>query len=198
MTDWQHHYETGETPWNRGGPSPALVQWLVTHRLSGRVLVPGCGHGHDLVALAGSGAEQVTGLDIAPGGVAEARERTAGLANILVLLGDLFTWCHEEGRGQFDWVFEHTCFCAIPRELRDDYVAAVAAALRPGGHLLAVFYLKPWDEGEDQMQGPPFGSDIEELDRRFGPCFELLDSYVPDVSYSGREGKELLRLLRRK
>jgi hypothetical protein len=69
--------------------------------------------------------------------------------------------------------------------------------LQPGGNLLAIFYLRPWDEGEDQAQGPPFKSDIDELDRRFGPSFTLLESYVPDVSYSGREGRELLRLLRR-
>jgi len=166
--------------------------------MSGRVLVPGCGHGHDLVTLADSGAEEVTGLDIAPGGVAAAQERTASLANVRVVLGDLFAWTHGEGRGQFDWVFEHTCFCAIPRELRDEYVRAVTDALKPGGHLLAVFYLKPWDAGEDQLQGPPFGSEIEELDQRFGPHFELLDSYVPNVSYTGREGKELVRLLRRR
>lgn len=198
MTDWQQHYETGNTPWNRGGPSPALVQWLEKNRLAGRILVPGCGHGNDLVPLADSGAEEVVGLDIAPGGVAAAQERTAGLANVRVVLGDLFVWCRGEGRGQFDWVFEHTCFCAIPRELRDDYVSAVATALKTGGHLLAVFYLKPWDEGEDQDQGPPFGSEVAELDLRFGTHFELLESYVPNVSYAGREGKELVRLLRRK
>ena len=197
MTDWQQHYETGHTPWNRGGPAPALGQWLGTHRMSGRVLVPGCGHGHDLTALAASGAEEITGLDIAPGGVAAAQERTAGLTNVRVLHGDLFTWCHEAGRGQFEWAFEHTCFCAIPRERRDDYVSAIAAALRPGGHLLAVFYLRPWDEGEDQEQGPPFGTSTEELDARFAGPFALVSSVVPDVSYAGREGKELFRLLRR-
>ena len=166
--------------------------------MQGNVLVPGCGHGHDLVALAGSGADSVTGLDIAPGGVTAARERTAHLGNVRVELGDLFAWCHGEGRGMFDWVFEHTCFCAIPREMRDSYVSAIADALKPGGYMLAIFYLKPWDDGEDQMQGPPFGCSADELDERFGAQFELLESAVPGVSYTGREGKELLRLLRRR
>ena len=198
MTDWQHHYETGNTPWNSGGAAPALVQWMERHSMHGPVLAPGCGHGHDLVALADSGAAGVVGLDIAPGGVAAARERTAGLSNVRVELGNLFEWTHGAGRGQFDWVIEHTCFCAIPREMRESYVSAIADALKPGGTMLALFYLKPWDEGEDQMQGPPFGCSTEELDERFGPSFELLDSTVPDVSYSGREGKELLRTLRRR
>ena len=197
MTDWQHHYATGNTPWDRGGPAPALLHWLETHRLHGRVLVPGCGSGHDLVTLAGSGASQITGLDIAPGGVAAASARTASLPQVSVVEGDLFEYAHGPGRGQFDWVFEHTCFCAIPRERRDDYVSAVTAALKPGGFLLAIFYLHPWDAGEDQEQGPPFRSEVAELDRRFGTAFTVLESFVPAVSYAGREGKELVRLLRR-
>ncbi len=197
MTDWQQYYASGNTPWDRGGPAPPLLQWLETHRLHGRVLVPGCGTGHDLVALAGSGASQITGLDIAPGGVAAAKERTATLPQVSVMEGDLFAFAHEQGAGQFDWVFEHTCFCAIPRERRDDYVSAVAAALKPGGSLLAIFYLHPWDAGEDQEQGPPFRSEVSELDQRFGASFTLVESYVPSASHPGREGKELVRLLRR-
>lgn len=198
MTDWQELYESGVTPWDRGGPSPPLVQWLETHRLDGRVLVPGCGHGHDLTALANSGAEAVVGFDIAPGGVAAAREKTGAFANVTVELGDFFAFAHGHAEaGNFDWIFEHTCFCAIDRERRDDYVRAAAAALKPGGHLLAVFYLHPWAEEEDQDQGPPFRSTVEELDQRFSPHFTILESYVPSVSYTGREGRELLRLLRR-
>jgi hypothetical protein len=111
--------------------------------------------------------------------------------------GDFFRFAHADGHGQFDWMFEHTCFCAIDPERRDDYVRAAAAALKPGGCLIAVFYLNPWAEGEDQNQGPPFASTVEELDRRFSSDFTLLESFVPSVSYSGREGRELFRVLRR-
>lgn len=198
MTDWQQYYESGDTPWDRGGPSPPLVQWLGGHRLHGRVLVPGCGHGHDLVALAGSGADEIVGLDLAPGAIAAAGARTAALPNVSVKLGDLFEFGAGEGREAFDWVFEHTCFCAIDPGMRDRYAHAVASALKPGGTLLAVFYLKPWKEDEDQAQGPPFGTSGTELDQRFGERFTVLEAYVPDVSYSGREGRELLRVMRRK
>lgn len=166
--------------------------------MTGRVLVPGCGHGHDLTALANSGAEEVHGLDIAPGAVALAQQRTAGLHGVSVAPGDLFSLPDTTPVGGYDWMFEHTCFCAIPRDRRGDYVRSAAHTLGQGGHLLAVFYLRPWDEGEDQEQGPPFGCTEEELGRRFSPYFELLSSAVPTRAYSGREGKELLRLLRRK
>lgn len=195
--DWQARYEANETPWDRGGPAPGLTAWLKNHRMHGRVLVPGCGHGHDLTALAGSGAEAVVGLDIAPAAVALAGERCAGLPGVSVLEGDLFAMATGPLRGSFDWIFEHTCYCAIPRERRPDYVAAVHAALRPGGHLLAVFYLQPWDAHEDQDQGPPFGTGTESLDAMFADRFALMERWQPTVAYTGREGREEMRLLRR-
>jgi SAM-dependent methyltransferase len=121
----------------------------------------------------------------------------AGVPHISLKHGDFFQFAQQEGREAFDWVFEHTCFCAIDRDLRDDYVLAAHAALKPGGHLLAVFYLRPWAENEDQTQGPPFGTSEAELDQRFGSRFTVLESFVPEVSYSGREGRELLRLMLR-
>ncbi len=197
MTDWQHHYATGNTPWDRGGPAPALVEWLGSHRLHGRGLVPGCGHGHDLGPLSESGALEVVGLDLAEGAANAARERHAGRPDVSVVHGDLFAFGKGEGRDSFDWVFEHTCFCAIDPALRGDYVEAVTAALKPGGHLVAIFYLEPWDKDEDQNQGPPFRVTVAELDERFGKVFTVLESFVPAVSYPGREGRELFRVLRR-
>lgn len=198
MTDWQKYYEENNTPWDRGGPSPALVDWLKTGRMSGRVLVPGCGHGNDLIALAASGAGEVVGLDIAPGAIAAAAERTSGLHGVSLLAGDLFVLGAGELKASFDWVFEHTCFCAIDPARRPDYVRAVASLLKPGGHLLAVFYLEPWEAGEDPLQGPPFRSEVPALDALFGADFELLESAVPASAYPGREGRELLRLLRKR
>ena len=84
----------------------------------------------------------------------------------------------------FDWLFEHTLFCAIPPARRDDSVAAAARWVRPGGNYLAVNYLQPRDE-----TGPPFGTTIAELRRRFGPHFELVRHWRPR-SFAGREGRE--------
>jgi hypothetical protein len=93
-------------------------------------------------------------------------------------------------RGRFDWLFEHTCFCAIDPALRDQYVHAAATALRPGGLLLGIFYnIQP-------KSGPPFGTTREELLMRFRPHFRLLESAVPR-SFPNRTGKELLMLWRK-
>ncbi len=188
--DWEARYQSHDTPWDKGCAAPPLIEWLETNDLCGKVLVPGCGSGHDVRAIANSGVETVIGLDLAPSAIDSAGNQPRvgseryRLANFLSLPPELV--------GAFDWVFEHTCFCAIDPTLRATYVRAVAAALVPGGHLLAIFYL---DVGE-RDGGPPFGTTREELDDLFGATFETLTESVPTRSYEGREGCELLRVLR--
>jgi SAM-dependent methyltransferase len=169
------------------------VDFLSENRVDGRVLVPGCGFGHDVRALAAQGAE-VVGLDIAPSAVEGAR-RFPRVADERYEVGDLFA-LPEPMRGAFDWVWEHTCFCAIDPARRADYVAAVHAALKPGGRLLAIFYLDPGNASPEE--GPPFEVSVAELDRLFLPWFELEREWLPRRAYPGREGREWMRVLRRR
>lgn len=191
-TDWEDHYQRGETPWEKGAPCPGLVDFLAGEGVHGRVLVPGCGSGHDARALAAT-ADEVVGIDIAPSAIKAARA-VPRIGSERFELADLFA-LPARWRGSFDWVWEHTCFCAIDREMRPAYVDAVAAALRPGGHLLAIFFLDPGHENPDD--GPPFGVSPAELDSLFSPKFTLLREWVPARVYAGREGGEKMRLLRR-
>ncbi len=49
--------------WAKGAPSPPLMQYLERHKVSGRAMVPSCGHGHEM-ALAVSHGIDAIGLDI--------------------------------------------------------------------------------------------------------------------------------------
>jgi SAM-dependent methyltransferase len=178
-------------PWEKGAPAPGLVDFLQHEPVRGRVLVPGCGWGHDVRALAAS-ADEVVGLDIAPSAIAGAR-RFPNVGGERYLHGDLFA-LPAELHHAFDWVFEHTCFCAIDPGQRPAYVQAVHDALKPGGELLAIFYLDPDHDSPDD--GPPFGVSIAELDRLFSPRFDLLREWLPARAYPGREGREWMRILR--
>jgi methyl halide transferase len=192
-TDWEAQYQKGEMPWEKGAPCPGLVDFLAENRVAGRVLVPGCGLGHDVRVLAAQGAE-VIGLDIAPSAV-EAASKIPAAAGERYELGNLFD-LPASMRGAFDWVWEHTCFCAIDPSMREAYVEAVHTALKPGGHLLAIFYLDPGNDSPDE--GPPFEVSIAELNRLFLSRFELLREWLPAHAYPGREGREWMRVLRRR
>ena len=199
-TDWEGQYRAGDTPWDKGAPAPPLLAWLEdpAHRFAGRVLVPGCGLGHDVRAIAATGqAAEVYGLDVSPAALAAAR-RTPAAGNETYVEADLFN-LPAALRGRFDWVFEHTCFCAVAPARRVEYVQAVAGALRPGGRLLAIFYLQPWNKGESRPPGggPPFGVEVQELDALFAGMFERVEEWTPTRAYKGREGRELMRLLRK-
>jgi len=187
---WENRYQTNDMPWEKGSPSPGLVDFLAAHPElpRGTVCVPGCGTGHDVRAWAKSGFDAY-GFDIAPSGIRLSMEKTeaAGLAAKFQLLDFL----RDAATTRFDWIFEHTLFCAIEKDQRDDYVRAVLRWLKPGGQYLAVNYIIPDEDG------PPFGTTRDEQWQRFSPHFDLLQEWVPR-SYPNRTGLELMLWWRRK
>ncbi len=190
MTDWETRYQQRDTPWDKGAPHPALVEYLGRTPIGGRVLVVGCGLGYDVRALAAAGA-RVTGIDIAPSAV-RAAESFTKIADETYLLADLFALPPALSH-RFDWIWEHTCFCAIDPAARADYLRGVLDALTPDGRILAVFYLDPGVEA-----GPPFGVTTGDLDALFGGDFRLVREWSPAHTYPEREGRERMRLLQRK
>jgi hypothetical protein len=186
---WEQRYQTRDMPWEKGAPSPGLVDFLSAHpKLPlGTVCVPGCGTGHDVRAWAKAGFDTF-GFDIAPSAVRLAAEatRAAGLSARFEL-ADFLT---ASPPMLFDWIFEHTLFCAIQPSERDQYVSAVLRWLKPGGQYLAVNYFIT------DTAGPPFGTTREEQWERFSPHFQLIEEWVPR-SYPNRVGLERMFWWRR-
>ena len=195
-TDWEAAYVAGDTPWDKGAPSPALVWEFGRLPIHGRALVPGCGSGNDLPAVLAGGATEVVGLDPAPTAVTKATVRHHADHRIRIVEGSLFE-TPVEWNGAFDSVVEHTCFCAIRRSLRVAYVEAVARVLRPGGELVAVFYMNPRDDPDPRL-GPPFSSNVEELRSRFEPWFDIVHAGIPGDAFPERVGREEVWRLRRR
>lgn len=190
--DWDDFYRRGDVFWDNGAPAPALKQYLERQPISGRALVPGCGRGHE-VALAVERGLDAMGLDIAPTGVAEARQLYPDLAHRFVA-GDLFD-PPTEMHGAFDVVLEHTCMSALPPALRAKYRAGIDRTLRAGGLLIGVWFINPdLDPGEE---GPPFPFSLADLTALFADRYEIVEDYVPEVAFRGRENRERVRVLRR-
>jgi len=187
---WEQRYQTSDTPWDKGEASPGLVDFLAAHPelKRGPVCVPGCGVGHDVRAWARPGFDAF-GCDLAPSAIQLAKARTADAG--LKAGFALEDFLEDEPPFLFDWVFEHTLYCAIvPRE-RDHYVTAALRRLKPDGQYLAVNYLIPDEDG------PPFGTTRDELLKRFSPHFDLVSEWAPR-SYPNRTGLELMLWWKRK
>jgi SAM-dependent methyltransferase len=188
-SDWSRNYEDGNTPWDKGYGAPPLKEYLDRLPFTGRVLVPGCGRGHDVRLLAEQGAEAV-GQDISTVATEMARA-IKPVGNETYVTGDFLD--PNTDLGSFDLVFEHTCLCAILPEERAAYVRAACGALKPGGNLLSIFYVKL-----EKSEGPPFPISTEEINKLFHPFFETLESWAPTQTYPVREGREQMRLMRKK
>ena len=193
--EWQRRYEENDTPWDKGGPAPALTKFLREGRIGGRVLVPGCGKGHDVRALGEHPDISAVGLDLAPGAIAQAKAlsiKTGSGTNVNFIVGNFFHLPRKLQRS-FDWVVEHTCFCALDPEQRGGYVQGASTALLTGGRIFGIFYLTP-----DVEHGPPFAISQEELSGLFDPHFTLLEEWVPRESFPGRENRELVRIMQKR
>jgi len=189
--DWEARYRAGDTPWEKGRPHPGLIWWLRERRLSGRIVVPGCGSGHDVRYLAAKGAS-VHGLDVAESALKSAAKYPL-VGTEEYRLCDI---CQPDPSlvGTFDHAFEHTCFCALHPSQREPYLHGLTSLLKPGGTLLAIFYLNP----DHEEPGPPYGIPRQDLlsllSKNYLPLFEATG--IP--TYPGREGRELIIHLRKK
>lgn len=159
---WQQRFDAGQLPWDRGAPSPQLAAWLGDGSLKpGRIAVPGCGSGHEVVALA-RGGFSVTAIDYALGAVrlTQGRLAAAGLA-AEVVQADVLTW---QPAAPLDAVYEQTCLCALHPDHWVAYAARLHAWLRPGGTLtlLAMQALRE-SAGQGLIEGPPYHVDVNAL-----------------------------------
>ena len=184
---WEQRYQSGDMPWEKGEPCPGLVDFLAAHPELAQghptVAVPGCGTGHDVRAWAQAGFH-VSGFDLAPSAVRLAQERSRAAGLTIPFLQADFLQDPPPGP-PFDWMFEHTLFCAIQPERRPDYLNSALRWLKSGGHLLAVHYMIR------DTEGPPFGTHQQELFELFSPHFDLRQGWIPR-SYPNRTGLELM------
>jgi methyl halide transferase len=159
---WEQRFAAGETPWDRGAPSPQLAAWLGSGALRPcRILVPGCGSGYEVAELAMAGFE-VTGLDYADEAIARAHRRLQDTrANATLVQADVLAWQPDR---PFDAVYEQTCLCALYPDQWREYADQLHRWLAPGGRLYALFLqlLRPGAEG-GAIQGPPYHCDINAM-----------------------------------
>ena len=183
---WNQIYQTETTPgWDLEAPSPVLKDVLPQIKLNkSRIAVLGCGSGQDAAYLAQQG-HIVTGFDFSSEAIERAQSAFHHIHNLNFVHADVFT-LPPHFFNQFDVVFEHTCYCAIPPEKRDDLVKVWKKLLTENGYLLGVFFA--WDH----PKGPPYGSTEWEIRERLKRDFQFLYWTRWAHSHTWRQGLELV------
>jgi methyl halide transferase len=183
-SDWDEHYQEKTPRWDLGEAAPAFRSLLQSNQpKTGKTAVLGCGRGYDALLFAEFGFE-VVGFDFAPTAIASATSLAQTTNNTAQFLErDIFSLATDFS-DYFDYVVEHTCFCAIPPERRLEYVQLVCSILRPKGELIAVFFT------HNRPGGPPFGTTPAEIQQYFEADFELLCLEPILNSVPSRQGEE--------
>lgn len=164
---WQERFATGDLPWDRGGPNPQLNAWLAAGEIApgNHVIVPGCGQGWEVDALAAAGMH-VTGLDYTPGAIALCRARLEqGHHRAELVEANVLHW---QPAAPLDAIFEQTCLCALHPDYWTHYAAQLHGWLKPGGKLLALFMQvpikRPYNSSvQGFVTGPPYHCDIHAM-----------------------------------
>lgn len=160
---WQERFETQQTGWDRGGPSPRLLAWLDQGALQPcRIAVPGCGRGWEVAELGARGFE-VTGIDYTQAAVDIARSlcQERGVA-AEVVQADVLQYRPTQ---PFDAIYEQTCLCALHPGHWLAYARQLHGWLRPQGVLWVMFMqmLRPAASEQGLIEGPPYHCDINAM-----------------------------------
>jgi SAM-dependent methyltransferase len=177
---WESRYREQSTPWDLGGPTPALVHYLKSVPREKSILIPGAGYAYEAEWLHNNGFQNIHVVDYSKQAILEAQERIASANTIQWSSEDFF-----EHEGVYDLIVEQTFFCAIDPKLRSKYVQKMKSLLRPSGRLVGLLFNFPLSK-----EGPPFGGSEAEYRNLFSAEFEILHLENCYNSIKPRAGRE--------
>ena len=121
---WDARFHQNRMPWDAGS-TPADLEYYLTGKRGGRVLIPGCGSAYEARSFLEKGYE-VVAIDFSQAAVERARAEL-GPWHTAVVLGDFFS--HNFGARAFDIVYERAFLASLPRRMWAPYAARVAELL---------------------------------------------------------------------
>ncbi len=184
---WSERYVSSNTGWDLGSVAPPLRAYFDQLTVQSiRILIPGCGYGHEGIYLFKKGFLHVNLLDFVSEPLQNIQSNFPEFPDDQLFVEDFF-----DHQGQYDLIVEQTLFCAIDPKKREDYAKKVAELLAPGGKHVGLLFNRTFDGG------PPFGGTKEEYMTYFQPYFSEIQMEPCYNSVSPRAGTELFIKLRK-
>ncbi|AZZ38020.1 class I SAM-dependent methyltransferase [Bdellovibrio sp. qaytius] len=188
---WTDIYNEGNPGWDLGEPAVAFKDMIQRIKLpKSRILVLGCGAGHDAALFAEAG-HVVTAVDFSEGAIKKAKSLYSHLENLTFVQQDIFALPHDWNE-TFDVIVEHTCFCAIDPDRRKEMVKLWRRLLHEEGQIMGVFFAML------KRAGPPYGSSEWEIRELLKNSFHFLFWGRWRESIPRREGRELFVLAKKR
>lgn len=191
---WDNRYQEGNTGWDIGGLSPVLKTYIdQLEDKDIKILIPGGGNAYELSYLHEKGFKNSYLIDLSPTVINNFIKRNPSIDKKYLIEGNYF-----DHNIQYDLILEQTFFCAIDRNLRQQYVNHSYNLLKPKGKLVGLLWsVDPVSPTQDPSN-PPFGGSKEEYLNYFSPYFEI---NILDTAYNSiapRSGKELFLIAQKK
>ena len=184
---WEDIYKKDDIGWDLNGPTPTFEK-IAPKLKSGKIIILGCGRGHDAITFAKFGFE-VTAVDFAPSAVSYLKSLcNKENVKVNIIQNDIFL-LGKSLNVYFDYVIEQTCYCAIDPNRREQYERLIYRILRPNGRLIGLWYPldKPFKNG-----GPPWGVSISNLKDTFKKRWKIREESFSEFSVKKRKNREKL------
>jgi SAM-dependent methyltransferase len=182
---WQSRYDNQQTGWDTGSSTLPIKKYVdgITDPQA-RILIPGCGNGHEARYLHQQGFENVYVCDWAAAPLEALAASCPAFPKEHLIQGDFFAVELEP----LDYILEQTFFCAIDPALRPNYAKKTAQLLKQGGKVAGVLFNENLQLGRP---GPPFGGNAKEYRHYFEPHFSVVELQPCYNSIPPRAGSEL-------
>lgn len=178
---WSNRYVTDTTGWDLGLVSPPIKMYFdQIENKEVKILIPGCGFGHEAEYLFKQGFKNVHIADFAAEPLDDFSKRLPSFPVDQIHQVNFF-----EIEDTFDVIVEQTLFCAIDPVLRSQYAQAAAKILKDNGILIGLLFNKEFESG------PPYGGEKEEYIEIFQPYFRKISMEPCYNSIEPRQGSEL-------
>ncbi len=187
---WDEKYINNEAHWDMRTPTPVFEKLLDSGEFltPGKILIAGCGKGHDAVLAAKKGYD-VYAVDFSIEAIKLAKE-LADIENVRLNLvhEDIFKLDSVYSE-YFDYVYDYVTYCSVLPERRKEYAGKIGRFLKKGGKLIAILF-----PVEERKGGPPYAVDVKEFYELFSEHLQLKYSSKKINSIKPRQGREVLQV----